>query len=75
VINRESMESNDLGALADIIANQTGLAPLALAELARRQTVFQQNAAEHRNAPPPLRKWPQMQRKKPPGTRPLCDGL
>ena len=47
VINRESMESYNLGALADIIiANQTGLAPLALAELERRKTVFQQNAAE-----------------------------
>lgn len=46
MINRESMESYNLGALADIIANQTGLAPLALAELERRKTVFQQHAAE-----------------------------
>jgi hypothetical protein len=39
------MESDDLGTLADIIASETGLAPSAGAELARRQAEAQERAA------------------------------
>ena len=43
--DREKMERTDLGELADVIASKSGLVPAAEAELARRQTVFQQDAA------------------------------
>jgi hypothetical protein len=44
--DREQMEQRRLGALADIVASGSVFAPSAEAEILRRQTVAQQEAAE-----------------------------